>query len=292
MRSEPAPDQLAPIRQAARRCDLTTAARLAERAVRAVTPGSPAALELANLRGAVAFEQGRLDQAESCFEEAIRLASAFGDGGLVARASNNLASIAHLRGKDTLAVSLYRSALEAYRRLGDAGGEAQTGHNLGLVQRDRGLLGDARLLAEAAVQAARRTGDRALLSLVLMGRAETALEDGRRLAARRDLRQARSLARAAGDRLGLVEARRLEACFALSAHRYAEALREASRGYLLARRLGSVQLSGECAELSARASQCLARPRLAERYRRTARDCYRALGAVVALRRIDASSAA
>ena len=87
------------------------------------------------------------------------------------------------------------------------------------------------------------------------------------------------------DRLGGVEARRLGAIFALHDGQYAAALRTASRGYLLARRLGYVHLSGECAMLSAQASTGLERPRLAARYRRSASSCFHALGDQASLRR-------
>ena len=77
--------------------------------------------------------------AEGHFERAhprpLLAAPALRHAGLAAKASNNLASIAHLRGKLTLADELYRSALLVYRREGDHLGVAQTEHNLGLLLR-------------------------------------------------------------------------------------------------------------------------------------------------------------
>lgn len=277
---------LANVRAAARRGDLRRAASLASVISRRPADGR-AAMELANVRGGIAFELGRLDDAEDFFEEVIRLATLDGNLILAARATNNLASIAHLRGKASLAASLYRSALSVYRRRQDDCGEAQTEHNLSIVERELDQLDSACRHAAQAVTAARKAGDTGLLALTLMGRAEAHLERGNRRGARRDLRRARALAHSVKDSLSLVEGYRLEALLAFRAERYASALQAASRGYLLARRLGSIHLSGACAELSAQAYRRLERGRLADRFRRRAQDCFRALGAVAALRRLE-----
>ncbi len=68
-------------------------------------------MRAANLLGGVAFEQGRLDDAEARFEETLRRAHVLNDAQMAARASNNLGSLVHLQGKGALAVNLYRSAL-------------------------------------------------------------------------------------------------------------------------------------------------------------------------------------
>jgi tetratricopeptide (TPR) repeat protein len=277
---------------AARRGDLRRAARLADAAGGHAHPGGGDHLHLTHLRGGIAFELGRLDEAESRFEEVIRLATHTRDRRFTAKATNNLGSIAHLRGKAVLAASLYHSALDSYRLADDAVGEAQTEHNLGLVERERGELHQADLHAARAVAAAARTGDPGLLALALTGAAETAIERGHGDQARRTLRRALKLARAAGDGLLVVEVQRLEALLAYRARRYAVSLREASRAYLQASRLGNLQISGECAVLSAQACQRLERPRLAERFRRRAEEAFRSLGAVGALRRLELCFAA
>ena len=79
-----------------------------------------------NLAGAIAFERGQLDEAERAFGEALELARRLGDRLIEARASNNLASVAHLRGRPEAALSLYRGALLSYQRLGDRRGAAET----------------------------------------------------------------------------------------------------------------------------------------------------------------------
>ena len=88
-----------------------------------------------NLLGAVAFETGQVGEAERYFGAALELAHGLDDSLMTARASNNLASVAHLTGRPELALSLYRTALLSYQRLGDRRGMAETTHNLGIAFR-------------------------------------------------------------------------------------------------------------------------------------------------------------
>jgi hypothetical protein len=160
-------------------------------------------------------------------------------------------------------------------------------HNLGIVERQLGALKRARAHAERAVATARRTGDSGLIALTLAGAAEIATASAEIETACRQLAAARALAEIADDALGLVEVRRVGAGLALRRKRDLEALHEARRAYLQARRLGSLQLSGESAIVAAEASRRLARARLAERFRRQAEECFRELGAPGALRRLE-----
>ena len=271
---------------AARRGALADAERLALELLAAVTEVSLIA-RLTNLLGGIAFEHGRLEEAELWLEQVIRSPGAAQNPLLTARATNNLASIAHLRGKRTLALSLYQSALMAWERENNALGEAQTCHNLGNVAREEGALAEAAEYADRAVLAAERAEDSALLSLVLLGRAEVSLARGGWEAARCDLAAARELAVQTGDALGCAEADRLGGRIALAQGLPEEALRQARLGYRRANRLGAVQLAGECAELCTLASQELRQAALVARYRATARRHYAALGAKPSLRRLS-----
>jgi tetratricopeptide (TPR) repeat protein len=276
-------------RDAARRGRLQEAAELAETAAERVGKGTSEEAQLANIRGGIAFELGQLDRAESWFEQAVWLAGEREDGLLAARATTNLGSIAHLRGKVVLAGSLYSSALEVYRREGDVAGVARTEHNLGVVERELGELDRAAVHASRSVAAARQVDDPPLLSLTLLGSAETAIRRGETEPARRTLAAARAVAEIAEDALSLTEAARLEALLAYVAGRYGAALRGAARAYRAAARLGSLQLAGECAFLAVQACRPLGRKRVAERFRRRAEDLFRAVGAVSALRRLEST---
>jgi tetratricopeptide (TPR) repeat protein len=272
---------------AARRGDLHHAARLADAAEVLIAEGSPQATTLANVRGGIAFELGDLERAEACFERVIRQATDRGEAILAAKAATNLGSIAHLRGKGVLAASLYASALEAYERQGDEVGVARVEHNLGIVERELGALDRAGIHSDRAVAAARRTRDSGLMALTLAGAAEVAVEREDIEAAQRQLGAARALAEIAEDSLGLVEVTRVEARLALRRQRDLDALREARRAYRQARRMGCLQLSGESAALAAQASRRLSRTRLADRFRTLAEECFRGLGAPIALRRLE-----
>lgn len=282
------PEVLVHAARAAARCGrLRDAAELAETAAGRVRQGTREEAELANIRGGIAFELGQLDRAESWFEQAVWLAGAREDRLLAAKATNNLGSIAHLRGKVVLAGSLYSSALEVYQQERDAVGVAQSEHNLGVVERELGELDRAAEHACRAVAAARRTDDPRLVSLTLLGTAETAIRQGETELAHRTLAAARAIAEMAEDALGLIESARLEALLAYVAGRYGAALGGAAGAYQAAVRLGSQQLAGECAFLAALTCRRLGRKNVAERFRRRAEVLFRSVGAVAALHRMD-----
>jgi len=212
-----------------------------------------------NLLGAIAFEQGRLEDAERCFGEALEQARLLDDTQMEAHASNNLASVAHLRNNPDLALSLYRSALLAYQRLGDRRGTAQTHHNLGLAFRQRQDWADAESSALQAVRHAEELGERTLLALAVTGRAELHLDRGELEVARRELTRARRLSAEAGDEVGDAEVDRLEALLALREGRNDAALELAGHGRTIAARLGILQLQAECAGAAAVALRRLQR---------------------------------
>ncbi len=288
-RDLPDGEELTTVRAMARRGDLVEADRRAV-ALRNRTPaGSPARGEAAHLCGSIAFEQGRIEEAERHFEEAISIARGAGDAELTARATTNLGSIAHLRGKDTLALSLYRSAMIAWRGLGHAAGVAQVSHNLALVFREQGDLGAAAAAATRAVRAARESGDTALEGTVRLGSVEQALAEGAIGRATVELDHARRCAEAARDGLGQAEAARLEGAIALAEGRFATALRRAGLGQRRALRLGGLQCASECAELAFQASRMLRRVRSAQRFYHSAALGYARLSARPALRRLETS---
>jgi len=222
-----------------------------------------------NLLGAIAWEHGRLDDAERCFGEALELARSLDDTLMAAHASNNLASVAHLRNRPDLALSLYRSALLAYQRLGDRRGTAQTYHNLGLVFRQMADWNEAEGAALQAVRHAEQVGEGSLIALTVMGRAELSLDRGELDLARRELERAVELAQGANDEVGLAEAGRLGAAIALKEGRLAAALEQAQAARQRAAALGVLQIQAECLAIEALALKHLGR--LSEAQERQAR---------------------
>lgn len=265
------------------------ASRLAESALSRLSAlaDESGAMRAANLLGGVAFEQGRLDDAEARFEETLRRAHLLNDAQMAARASNNLGSLVHLQGKDALAVNLYCSALHVYRMQGDRLGTAQTCHNLALAYRLEGRFAEALDANHQAVEAAEQAGDQALLALTRMGRAETWLEWSEPTKAETELRGAWELAATSGDEAGVGEAERLLALVAMQRQRYDLAMRHAHRGRKIAGRLRCTELRGQCDAISALAARAIRQPRLADRFRLRAVQAFRSLGASGLLRRFE-----
>jgi len=236
-------------------------------------------LRALNLLGAVAFEQGALDDAFSRFEMARSLARQVQDTLFEAHAANNLASVAHLRGDGTLALSLYREALLGYQRLGDRRGTTQTYHNLGLAFRELGAWEDADEATVQAVRHARLVEDASLAALAVTGRAELDVARGALDLAVRELDRASELARQAGDQLGIAEIGRVRSLAALQRNEPAVALDEARAAGKVAHEQGSALLVAECAAAEALALRRLARPKEAEDSRHKAADGFTRLGA-------------
>lgn len=232
-----------------------------------------------NLLGAIAFEHGRLEDAERCFGDALELARLLDDTRMAAHASNNLASVAYLRNRPEAALSLYRTALMAYLRLGDRRGTAQTYHNLGLAFRHRQDFDDADAAALQAVRHADELGDRSLMVLAISGRAEIHIDRGELDLARQELLRAEQLATETGDEIGLAEVRRLGALIALRLEKHQAAADLALAGRATALKLSIPQLQGECASVAAVALRRLDRTAEADALAQEARELFEGLGA-------------
>jgi len=277
----PGETALAAATAAMRAGDTHTASRLVTEALAHFRERTDAdgQMRATNLAGAIAFEHGRLADAERDFGEALELARRVGDTLVAARASNNLAAVAHLQGRPEAALSLYRGALLAYQRLGDRRGAAETWHNLALTFRQ---IPDLRQADDAAVEAVRHAelaGDPALIALTVLGRAEIDLERRDFQLAARQIARARELAGKAGDRLGVAEARRLGALLAFRQGDFVEARREAEAARLAAEEQESALLVAECAAVAALAARASGHQEAADRFRSDAIAGYRRLGA-------------
>ncbi len=236
-------------------------------------------LELDNLLGAVAFECGRIDQAEAYFQEAMELARQLDRRIFLARAANNLGNCAHLRGRAQFARDLYQQALETFDQVGDPRGIAETSHNLALCHRRAGHFAPAREQSELAVAAAERHGEKGLIALALLGRAELAIEEEVFREAVRDIDRAEVLAWSSGNEVQRLEASRLRALLALrqgnapSAHHLAEALRSQAESS------GCALIAAEAASIAALALKAGRRPEEADAARDAAISALKAIGA-------------
>ncbi|NNG15745.1 MAG: tetratricopeptide repeat protein [Gemmatimonadales bacterium] len=284
------PDTLLLAAKAATRVgQLDLATKLAARALEEFRTKADAdgRMQATNLLGALAFERGHVAEAEDRFGQALVLAQELSDSLVAARASNNLASVAHLRGRPDLALSLYRNAMLSYQRLGDRRGTAETYHNLGLTFRDMAALSDADDAANEAVRHASMAGEKALMALTLMGRAEVHLAKGDLRLARSELDQAHTLADEAGDELGAAEVRRLRALVALEDGKSTDAHAEAEAARAVAARYGSTLLQAECALASARALNALGDATAMAERRDEAKRLFESLGAQALLGELE-----
>ena len=240
-----------------------------------------------NLLGVIGFERGRLAEAEQRLSEALSIAYRLDDSLLAARASNNLASVAHLRGRPEEAVGLYRGALLGYQRLGDRRGTAETYHNLGLTYRQLADFDEAEKAVTQAVRHAESVGEPTLMALTSGGRAELRIEQGDVALAHPELERASRMAQLAGDVIGVAELQRIRAVAAWREGRAAEALAEAEAGRRTAEEHDVALLRAECAALAALAHRALRAPEAAEKRRAEAVALFQKLGAVTLLVRFE-----
>ena len=243
-------------------------------------------LESSNLLGAIAFERGRIRDAEKHFTTVATLAEAHGRARFTARSANNLGSVANLRGNSGPACAMYQRALEVYEMVGDVRGIAETCHNLSLGLRESGALTAAWESSLRAVENAEQVGDPGLIALTLLGRAEVSIESRSYDDALNDIRRAELLAWAEGNEPHRLEAERLSALVDLRRGDPAEAHRRASLVQSRASEAQFALLAAEGRALAALALKALGRHTEAVGAREAATVAFRTLGATGHLARL------
>lgn len=158
-----------------------------------------------NVRGAIAFEDGRIAAAADYFRSAIEAASSLGDNVTLGLSSNNLGIIENLRGEYGGAIGSYTRALAAFQNVGNERGIVLIHHNRAITYRDRKELEKAMEEADRAVEMAGNSGDLALFAQALAGRAEIRLEAGDTRLASRDINAALAQHREISDEVGEAE---------------------------------------------------------------------------------------
>ncbi|MDH3368614.1 MAG: hypothetical protein OEO20_04130 [Gemmatimonadota bacterium] len=158
-----------------------------------------------NVRGAIALETGRLDEATDYFVQGLAEAKAQGALGTVGRCCNNIGIIANLRGQYLESVSWYTLALAAFQRAGWTQGIAETENDLRITYRDLGQLHYAMESADRAVYAAEGTGNLGLFAFAIAGRAEIRTLRGEPQIAEREIERALMIHRDQEDAIGEAE---------------------------------------------------------------------------------------
>lgn len=207
-----------------------------------------------NLLGVANTELGALDDAEATFDRAAQLGWTDGDELLVARATNNLAAIAHVRGRRDVSVALYALALPAYQRLGSARGLAESYHNLAITLREQGELDRADECEQRAVEYARDAGAPALGAMARVGRAEVYLRRDDPVMAEATARLAARELADAGDPIREADALRVAGVAATRRGDLSAAQQVLDRAVSLARAHGHMLIEAECLRARAEAA--------------------------------------
>lgn len=164
-----------------------------------------------NVRGAIAFERGLLDDAGRCFARGLAAAETIGDHASVGRCSNNLGNIAYLRGHYGPALGYYTMAAAAFERADWTHGVAEVWHNVSAVHRQQGDHEESLEAAHRAVESAAASGDRNLQAQAVAGRAEAHLAAGDIRLALREIEDAERIHADLGDEVRRQEDRRIRA---------------------------------------------------------------------------------
>jgi tetratricopeptide (TPR) repeat protein len=210
---------------------------------------SPAG-EAASLTGLgnLRFRAARFDEAAAAYALSARIAERLGDERSRADCYSNLGNVAQARGMDDEALAHYRAALEIRTRLQDRKGLAVVHHNMGQILRRRGEGDAARGALEQALAIHRELGDRAGEMRNLTSLGLVDLELGRDREASDALGRSLELARALGDRRAEAAALTGLASVELRAGRPHEALRRHREALALRRAAGDP--AGEAASLN------------------------------------------
>lgn len=243
-------------------------------------------LEATNLLGAIAFERGRIRDAERHFSAVATLAEGQGKPHFVARSANNLGGVAALRGDHRRAASFYQRALDVCEECGETRGMAEACHHLAVVLRESGRPAEAAEYANRAIETAERVGESGLIALTLLGRAALWIASIDYDRALEDIHRAELLAWAEGNEPHRLEAERLYALMALRRDDPVEAHRRAAVVQIRAAEAQLALLSADARSVAALALKALGRHTEAVAAHEAVTVAFRSLGATGRLERL------
>lgn len=167
-------------------------------------PGGPRVKAL-NGAGNLAYIQGDYETAQTCHDEALRIAREIDDRPGVASAINNLALIAQARGDYARARSMYEEALAINRALGHRVFEAINLNNLGGVVQEIGDLPLARSLQEQSLAIFSSLQDEWGTAMALGDLGKVVSDQGDYAKARSLYEESMALQQKLGDRRGIAQ---------------------------------------------------------------------------------------
>ncbi|MFQ5549680.1 MAG: tetratricopeptide repeat protein [Gemmatimonadales bacterium] len=163
-----------------------------------------------NVLGAIALEDGRIEDAAGHFASALDAAKSLEDHVTLGLSSNNLGIVANLRGEYGTAIGSYTIALAAFQQADMQSGVAMIHHNRAITFRDEGKMAEALDEANRAVDSAASSNDVAMHAQALAGRAELRVLDGDVQLASKDIEGALSKHREIDDSVGVAEDTRIK----------------------------------------------------------------------------------
>jgi tetratricopeptide (TPR) repeat protein len=204
-----------------------------------------AELRAVHYQGAIAWQQGSVEDAETHFQRALELARGLNDAAAEARAFNNLGILRNLVGLPDEALANYQLALASYQQDGNVRGMAETNTNMEISWLALGNPARARAAAEEAVRLAREVGEPTLLGLALVARAEASLALGDPALAAAELQRAEQTYASVRFTAGVPELRRVQAAVARSRSDWTTARRLLEEANDLARGGASLDTQAE-----------------------------------------------
>ncbi len=189
--------------------------------------------------GLIAWRQGRLDDAESHFEEARTVFASIDRRANLAAAYGNLGILADNRGDYATARRYYESALALYLAEGERAGESAVYSNLAVIERKLGNMDAAATLQQRAVRLQRRIGLNQMLVFSLAHLGEIERERGKWKEAGAAIDESLKFARLARDRIGEADALVARAALAQDFERPDDAAADLRAAYSIYEELGN-----------------------------------------------------
>ncbi len=189
--------------------------------------------------GLIAWRQGRLDDAESHFEEARTIFASIDRRANLAAAYGNLGILADNRGDYVTARRYYESALALYLAEGERAGESAVYSNLAVIERKLGNMDAAATLQQRAVRLQRRIGLNQMLVFSLAHLGEIERERGKWKEAGAAIDESLKFARLARDRIGEADALVARAALAQDFERPDDAAADLRAAYSIYEELGN-----------------------------------------------------
>ena len=196
--------------------------------------------------GAIYFELGEFDDAESSYEEAIEIAQQQGLQGLYADIYNNLGTVKNIRGDWKAALECYTKSQDVYEREGEVRKSAYTLNNIGITLLEQDRLKNAKGYFISALDVAERIKDESLRLILNINLTDLYLRLNDPASARNSCRNASDYLESKNLKNGqLVESKKLAGKIETAEKNYDEGLRLFREAIRIAEEIGLRYIQAE-----------------------------------------------